>query len=101
MVAALQLIASGGIYIPPESITVPKADMSRTSVAPPLPSLTDRQSDVMRLLANGLSYREIASELGISESTVKQHAHAVYKTLGVSSRVQAMIALQRRASRSG
>jgi DNA-binding NarL/FixJ family response regulator len=101
MVAALQLIASGGIYIPPESITVPKAEMSRTSVAPPLPSLTDRQSGVMRLLAKGLSYREIARDLGISESTVKQHAHAVYKTLGVSSRVQAMIALQRHASRSG
>jgi DNA-binding NarL/FixJ family response regulator len=101
MVAALQLIASGGRYIPPESITVPKADLSQKNALPQLPSLTDRQSGVMRLLANGLSYREIARDLGISESTVKQHAHAVYKTLGVSSRVQAMIALQRRASRSG
>ena len=101
MVAALQLIASGGIYIPPESITVLKADMSRKDALPHLPSLTDRQSDVMRLLAKGHSYREIARELSISESTVKQHAHAVYKTLGVPSRVQAMIALQRRASRSG
>lgn len=101
MVAALQLVASGGIYIPPESITVLKADTSRKDALPHFPSLTHRQSDVMRLLADGLSYREIARELGISESTVKQHAHAVYKILGVSSRVQAMIALQRCASRSG
>jgi DNA-binding NarL/FixJ family response regulator len=101
MVAALQLIASGGIYIPPESIAVPKAELSRQNALPQHPSLTDRQSGVMRLLAKGLSYREIARDLGIKESTVKQHTHAVYKTLGVSSRVQAMIALQRRASRSG
>lgn len=99
MVAALRLVASGGIYIPPESITVANADTPRKGILAELGNLTDRQSDVLRELAKGLSYREIAGNLRISVSTVKQHAHAVYKTLGVSSRVQAMIALQRRASR--
>ncbi len=99
MVAALRLVASGGSYIPPESITVARAELSRQE-GPRLPSLTERQTDVIRLLVRGLSYREIARELGIAESTVKQHAHAIYKSLGVTSRVQAVIALQRRASRS-
>lgn len=100
-VAALQLVVSGGIYLPPEGTArsaVARAGHYATSSNA---NLTGRQSEVTRLLAKGMSYREIGLRLRIAEATVKQHAHAAYRTLGVSSRVQAVITLSRRAPRSG
>ena len=45
----------------------------------------------MRELAKGRLYREIAEELGVAESTVRSHLHAVYKKLGVANRAQAVL----------
>lgn len=53
--------------------------------------LTDRQSEVLCLMAKGKSNREIAGQLGLSEGTVKLHLTTSFKRLGVSSRTQAMI----------
>ena len=57
--------------------------------------LTDRQSQVLALMVRGLSNRDIAEQLELSEGTVKIHATAVFKTLGVSSRTQALVAVAR------
>lgn len=51
---------------------------------------TDREQDVLELLVAGNSNREIASALHVSESTVKNHLHAIYSKLGVESRSQAV-----------
>jgi len=51
---------------------------------------TDRERDVLELLVAGHSNREIASALHVSESTVKNHLHAIYSKLGVGSRSQAV-----------
>lgn len=51
---------------------------------------TDREQDVLALLVGGHSNREIAQALQVSESTVKNHLHAVYSKLGVTSRGQAI-----------
>ena len=48
--------------------------------------LTDRELEVLRLLQGSLSLSEIAGELYISPNTVKTHAKAVYRKLGVGSR---------------
>jgi DNA-binding NarL/FixJ family response regulator len=56
---------------------------------PPVP-LTGRQRELLDLVAAGYTNRRIASELGISESTVKNHLHAVFSRLGVASRSQAI-----------
>ena len=54
------------------------------------PVLTSREEQVLRLIANGLSNREISSNLAISESTVENHIHHIYTKLGISNRAQAV-----------
>lgn len=90
---ALRLILNGGTYIPPqvmEAAAAPKKSASMADLG-----LTERQADVLKLLAKGLPNSQIARKLNISENTVKQHAHAAYRLLGVSSRTGAMVALVR------
>lgn len=61
------------------------------AAAAPAPSwalLTARERDVARLIAEGLSDREIAERLVLSPYTVRQHAKRIYRKLGVASRVQ-------------
>jgi LuxR family maltose regulon positive regulatory protein len=52
-------------------------------------SITAREQEVLRLLSDGRSNREIADSLSISESTVKTHLVNIYSKLGVNNRVQA------------
>ena len=53
--------------------------------------LSPREVDVLELLVRGQSNQEIASDLSISMSTVKNHVHNIIRKLGVSDRVQAAI----------
>jgi len=59
--------------------------------------LTERQSEVLRLLAMGRSNREIARLLNIAEGTVKVHVNAAFRVLGVHNRVSAAAAIRRRS----
>jgi DNA-binding NarL/FixJ family response regulator len=54
------------------------------------PVLTAREEQVLKLIANGLSNREISCNLAISESTVENHIHHIYTKLGISNRAQAV-----------
>jgi DNA-binding NarL/FixJ family response regulator len=92
--AALRLIAAGGIYVPPQAMEARREYPPRR-----INSLTTRQLDVVRLIAKGLTNREIGEKLRIAQDTVKQHARAAYAALGVSSRTQAMTAVTRRGIR--
>jgi ATP/maltotriose-dependent transcriptional regulator MalT len=55
-----------------------------------LPLLTDRENQILNLIADGLTNREISGSLSISESTVENHIHHIYEKLGVSRRSQAV-----------
>ena len=55
-------------------------------------SLTQRENDILALLAEGKSNREIAQSLFLSEKTVKAHLAAIFRKLGVTNRTQAAMA---------
>lgn len=96
MLSALNLVFSGGIYVPPAAISGESTGSSGGHGGgggnASMPSLTQRQRDVLRCLREGKSNKQIAYELGLSEGTVKIHVTAVMRSLGVRNRTQAVIA---------
>jgi putative nucleotidyltransferase with HDIG domain len=66
--------------------------ISRVGARPVEPSpLTPRQTTVLRLLAEGKLYKQIAAELGLTTSTIRSHLHTTYGKLGVLDRAQAVL----------
>ena len=55
-----------------------------------LPELTDRENEILKLIADGLTNREISCSLSISESTVENHVHHIYEKLGIPNRARAV-----------
>lgn len=66
------------------------AAASRTGTAD-APTLTPRQEEVLRCICSGLSNKQIARELNLTEATVKMHLKMIFAKLGVSSRTQAIL----------
>jgi DNA-binding NarL/FixJ family response regulator len=103
MVNALRLVLSGGRYLPPELIVGEWESMARRVEGPEEPAppsvedlgLTERQQQVLTLLAQGKSNKVICRELGLAEATVKIHVTAILKALKVASRTQAVVAINR------
>ncbi|HNE79948.1 MAG TPA: LuxR C-terminal-related transcriptional regulator [Flavobacteriales bacterium] len=52
--------------------------------------LTEREQQVLALLADGLLYKEIGDKLGITTGTIKQHIHRMYEKLHVQNRTEAV-----------
>ena len=119
---ALHMVMSGGIYVPPmtmgsepttkpEGDTVPSvlrvvrenAEGSGPQTHVPLASLglTPRQTDVLALLLQGKPNKLIARDLNLSVETVKDHVAAVLRTLNVSSRTQAVLAVSQMSQQGG
>jgi DNA-binding NarL/FixJ family response regulator len=71
---------------------------SRWERRPHLPSLTERELDVLGLVAQGLTNREISKQLFISPATVRTHLEHIYDKLGVRSRAGAVNVVFRNAS---
>ena len=67
---------------------LPAADQERTSFDPELDQLTPRERDVLRLIARGFTYKEIARELFIAIKTVETHVSSVLRKLQLSTRHQ-------------
>jgi DNA-binding NarL/FixJ family response regulator len=100
LLLAVREVLAGNIFRPsgqrvPQMDDVTPVAPSKMSVRPDEIGLTDRQGQVLGLMIRGLSNRDIADQLGLSEGTVKIHATAVFKTLGVNSRTQALVAVAR------
>jgi DNA-binding NarL/FixJ family response regulator len=94
LIAAIRTVAHGDALLSPTITRRVIQKFARTPrPAPPkeLDDLSDRELDVFRLLARGLSNGEIAQELYISETTVKTHVTHILQKLGLRDRVQAVV----------
>jgi len=92
LIEAVRIVAAGESLLFPASTRAvierfagPKSDAA-------LPDLTEREEDVLRVLATGLSNGEIAAKLFVSVETVKSHVASILMKLGVRDRTQAVIA---------
>jgi DNA-binding NarL/FixJ family response regulator len=65
-------------------------DPPSKNAAPVAESLSSRENEILQLLARGLLYKEIADQLTISTSTVRQHIHRIYEKLHVQNRTEAI-----------
>lgn len=91
LMSAIRLVLSGQIYVPPVLLRDGADGAGQDGAAAKLSiPLTDRQIEVLRLLDRGLSNKQIGRELGVSERTVKAHMTAIFKSLGVSGRGEAI-----------
>ncbi len=95
LIAAVRAAATGDSLIEP-SITQRLIDRFAepeqvVGVPPELATLTDRELDVLRQMARGLSNAEIAAEIVVAETTVKTHVARILTKLGVRDRVQAVV----------
>jgi DNA-binding NarL/FixJ family response regulator len=94
LVAAVEQVHAGGA---PMSLQVARKVINHFHRTPKstsdLEQLTNREKDILRLLAKGYLYKEIAEALGISMSTVRTHVTAVYEKLHVQSRTEAAMKL--------
>ncbi len=94
LLTVLQLVLAGEIYTPPEMATNADPLGSNVGVSSTGPSLqlTPRQEEVLYLLLDGSSNKDISRVLQLSEETVKNHVSGIFRCFGVQSRIQAVIA---------
>lgn len=96
---ALRRVQQGTVYLPiPNSIDTTFRKNERraeTPVESDQGELSLRQMEVFVQICQGLSNKQIAAELGLSEKTVKSHVTAIFRALGVVSRTQAVLAARK------
>jgi DNA-binding NarL/FixJ family response regulator len=86
LLRAVQAVAGGGTYVDP----VLAGTLAASAVGSALPQLTQRERDVLRLLADGLSNEEIGKRLFISAETVRTHVRKAMDKLDADTRTQAV-----------
>lgn len=102
LIRTLWATAQGQVVLDPELI-----DVSRARRGSELARLTDRQMEVLRLVAQGMSNQSVAESLHLSVRSVEGHLKLIYETLGISAattlnaRVVATLAFLRDTSRTG
>ncbi|GHH34897.1 DNA-binding response regulator [Lentzea cavernae] len=95
LIEAVRTVASGGTWID-GTLLGPILDSYRRLARPGhrparLAALTDRELEVLRLMARGASNREIAAHLSVAETTVKTHVGTVFSKLGARDRAAAIV----------
>ena len=101
MLSALGMVLAGGTYVPPELVLAPPpqehGSLRLQGLGAGAAMLTARQKDVLRLMGQGRSNKQIARDLDLSENTVKIHVAGVLRALGAANRTEAVM----RARESG
>lgn len=115
IISAINLVLAGGVYIPHELLytaknatssnekqndyITPLKNLEKISLTPqkyPEKRLTERQIDIVKCIAEGLSNKQIAYKLNLTEGTVKVHITVILKVLNVKNRTSAVIEAAKR-----
>lgn len=93
LLEALRAVAAGGTYLYAPLVSDLARDGIRRSNELPdlLDALTERELEILRLMASGIGNREIALALALREGTVKNHVSSIFSKLGVTDRTKAVL----------
>lgn len=91
MITAINEVLAGKLWTPTGDFSA--INSQSALMAEKIASLTPQQHKILMMFADGLLNKQIAYELGLSESTIKSHASTIFLKLGVRNRTQAVIAL--------
>jgi DNA-binding NarL/FixJ family response regulator len=85
LILAIEAALAGRTFVTPEleSVLVKRRERSRTPTADPAATLTPRQREILQLLAEGRTAKEVGAVLGISARTVESHKYELMRALGV------------------
>ncbi len=89
--AAIRLVHRGGVLLDPSVVGSVMAEVARAEPPPGVDELTARERQVLSLLAQGHSNRELAAELYVSAKTVKTHVSSILTKLHLTDRTQAAL----------
>jgi len=92
---AIKTVLEGNVWSPADFDPLAASDDETSDLVSRLATLTPQQVRVLIMLGEGLLNKQIAYELGVSEATVKAHVSAILQKLGVDSRTQAVIAVNK------
>ena len=92
---AIRRIIGGEVWLPPDVDLSSEPAGESAELVSRLSTLTPQQVRVLMMLGEGLLNKQIAFKLGVSEATIKAHVSAILQKLGVDSRTQAVIAINR------
>ncbi|MFL0795959.1 MAG: response regulator transcription factor [Cellvibrionaceae bacterium] len=95
METALQTVLEGNIWVPANLPQKPYVEKEELTVAEALANLTPQQFRVATMVNQGLLNKQIAYELNVTEATIKAHMTEIFKKLGVQSRTQVALVLDR------
>lgn len=95
LVGAIQTVAAGGSLVQPavtQRLLLGLEHMRNNFVSLDRPDpLTERETEILRLMAGGFSNKEIANSLGVAEGTIKNHVSNILSKLGVRDRTRAVL----------
>jgi DNA-binding NarL/FixJ family response regulator len=92
---AIRKIIGGEVWLPPDVDLSSAPTGESAELVSRLSTLTPQQVRVLMMLGEGLLNKQIAFKLGVSEATIKAHVSAILQKLGVDSRTQAVIAINK------
>lgn len=100
LTAAIRFVLNGGVYIPVKLLAEAQRTSLLTNRGTQRPNvetvhLTERQKDVLALLAKGAPIKRICKELNLSEGTVKTHVTAIYRAFNATNRTEALLEARR------
>ncbi len=91
LLAAVRLVLAGGVFVPEAALPTDAQAGAAVRRRDRAEGLTERQRDVLALMAKGLTHREIGGVLGIAENTVKVHVKAILEALEATNRTEAAV----------